>query len=201
MAASTMQSPKLKPALELPLPAVLPDTVAKEDASLQAIQHDVLALYDDHAARLLRYARSFGLSDACAEDVVQDTFVALFRHLVRGRPRHSLIGWLFRVTRNLALKQRRRASGAAPIDLVADLLLERLVDPADSPEERLAFSQRRRRLRSVVRALAPRDRQCVYLRSEGLSYRDIAGTLGISLGGVAKSLTRALARLASADRR
>lgn len=195
-----MQPPKLKPALELTLPAVLPDTVPNEGASLHAIQRDVLALYDDHAPRLLRYARSFGLNDACAEDVVHDAFVALFRHLVRGRPRHSLIGWLFRVTRNLALK-RRRAAGATPIDLVADLLLERLVDPADTPEERLAFNERRRRLRSVVRALAPRDRQCVYLRSEGLSYRDIAGTLGMSLGAVAKSLARALGRLATADRR
>ena len=201
MAAPAMQPPKLKPALELPLPAVLPDARPQQAASLQAIQRDVLALYDDHALRLLRYARSFGLSDACAEDVVQDAFVALFRHLVRGRPRHSLIGWLFRVTRNLALKQRRRAPDAAPLDVVTDLLLARLVDPADTPEERLAFNERHKRLRSVVRALAPRDRQCVYLRSEGLSYRDIAGTLGMSLGGVAKSLARALRRLAVADRR
>jgi RNA polymerase sigma-70 factor (ECF subfamily) len=191
-----MQPPKLNAALELPLPAVLRD----EGTSLEATQRDVLALYDEHAPRLLRYARSFGLSGACAEDVVQDAFVALFRHLVLDRPRHSLIGWLFRVTRNLALK-RRRATGAPSIDTVADLLIERLVDPADTPEERLELRERSRRLRSVVRALAPRDRQCIYLRWEGLSYRDIAGTLGMSLGAVAKSLTRAFGRLASADRR
>jgi RNA polymerase sigma-70 factor, ECF subfamily len=191
-----MQPPKLKPALELPLPAVLRDT----SASLQSAQGDVLAFYDDHAPRLLRYARSFGLTEEGAEDVVQDAFVALFRHLVAGRPRHSLTGWLFRVTRNLAIKQRRRA-GTPPADLLSDLLLERLVDPSDTPEERMAFDQRCRRLRSVVRALAPRDRQCVYLRSEGLSYRDIAGALGMSLGGVAKSLARAIGRLANADGR
>ena len=143
---------------------------------------------------------AFGLNDETAEDVVQDAFVALFRHLCLGRPRHSLTGWLFRVTRNLSLKQRQRERGA-PADLVTDLLLERLVDPADTPEERLAFNERCRRLRSVVDALAPRDRQCVYLRSEGLSYRDIAAALSLSLGGVAKSLARALGRLATADRR
>jgi RNA polymerase sigma-70 factor, ECF subfamily len=191
-----MQPPKLKPALELPLPAVLPDSAA----SLDAAQREVLSLYDEHAPRLLRYARSFGLTGEGAEDVVQDAFVALFRHLVARRPGHSLVGWLFKVTRNLALKQRRRA-GTPPADLLSDLLLERLVDPADTPEERMAFAQRCRRLQSVVRALAPRDRQCVYLRSEGLSYRDIAGALGMSLGGVAKALARALARLASADGR
>jgi RNA polymerase sigma-70 factor (ECF subfamily) len=195
MAAFPMQPPKPTPALELPLPAVLPDT-----ATLQALQLDVLALYDEHALRLLRYARSFGATEEGAEDVVQDAFVALFRHLALGRPRHNLAGWLFRVTRNLALKQRRRA-GVAPTDLVADFLLERIVDPADTPEERMLFAQRTRRLRTVVRALAPRDRQCVYLRSEGLSYRDIAAALGMSLGGVAKSLGRALGRLARADGR
>lgn len=191
-----MQPPKLKPALELPLPAVLSD----RSAALQAAQRDVLSLYDDHAPRLLRYARSFGLSEESAEDVVQDVFVALFRHLVLDRPRHNLTGWLFRVTRNMSLKQRRR-SGAPAADLVTDLLLERLVDPADTPEERMLFDQRSRRLRSVLQALAPRDRQCIYLRSEGLSYREIAGALGMSLGGVAKSLARALGRLTIADGR
>ena len=187
--------PKLKPALELPLPVVLP---AHE--SLETNQRTVLALYDDSAIKLLRYARSFGLSDETAEDVVQDVFVALFRHLCLGRPRHSLTGWLFRVTRNLSLKQRQRQRGAQA-DLLTDLLLERIADPGHTPEERASFKQRCRRLQSVMRALALRDRQCIYLRSEGLSYRDIASALGISLGSVSKSLTRALGRLASADGR
>jgi RNA polymerase sigma-70 factor (ECF subfamily) len=191
-----MQPPKLGPALELPLPALLP----RRAATLQAAQRDVLSFYDQHAPALLRYARSFGLTEEAAEDVVQDAFVALFRHVVLDRPRHNLTGWLFRVTRNLSLKYRRR-SGAPPTDLFTDLLLERLVDPADTPEEQLAFDQRSRRLYAVVRALSPRDRQCVYLRSEGLSYREIASALGMSLGGVAKALTRALARLSTADRR
>jgi len=191
-----MQPPKLKPALELPLPAVLPGRAA----TLQAAQRDVLGFYDQHAPALLRYARSFGLAEEAAEDVVQDAFVALFRHVVLDRPRHNLTGWLFRVTRNLSLKHRRR-SAAPTADLFTDLLLERLVDPAATPEEQMAFDQRAQRLRAVASALSPRDRQCVYLRSEGLSYREIAGALGLSLGGVAKVLTRALARLSAADRR
>src|SRR5690349_3161755 len=143
-----MQGPKLKPALELPLPAVISDRTA----TLEAARHDVLSFYDGHAPSLLRYARSFGLSDEAAEDVVQDVFVALFRHLVLDRPRHNLAGWLFRVTRNLSLKQRRPA-GTFPADRFTSLPVDRLVDPADTPEERLAFDQRSRRLRSVVRAL------------------------------------------------
>ncbi len=47
--------------------------------------------------------------------------------------------------------------------------------------------QGRRHLWAVVGALRERDRQCLLLRAEGLSYREIAGTLGIP-HGVAKSL-------------
>jgi len=52
----------------------------------------------------------------------------------------------------------------------------------------------------VIRALPPRDRRCLLLRAEGLRYRDIADTLGMSLGGVAKSLARSIARLVHVDR-
>ena len=52
----------------------------------------------------------------------------------------------------------------------------------------------------VVQALPARDRRCLLLRAEGLRYRDIANTLGMSLGGVAKSLARSIGRLVNADR-
>jgi RNA polymerase sigma-70 factor, ECF subfamily len=73
------------------------------------------------------------------------------------------------------------------------------MDPAGDPEQQLSDDRRRQRLCQVLRAMPERDRQCVYLRAEGLCYRDIARTLGISLGSVAKSLTRALTRLTSAE--
>ena len=53
------------------------------------------------------------------------------------------------------------------------------------------------RVRAVLKALPERDRRCVYLRAEGRRYREIANVLGMSLGGVAKSLTRAIARLSA----
>jgi len=74
-----------------------------------------------------------------------------------------------------------------------------VIDPAANPEQQLADDRRVRRLRAVVRALPERDRQCLFLRAEGLGYRDIAKTLNISLGGVAKSLVRTMTRLTNAD--
>ena len=62
------------------------------------------------------------------------------------------------------------------------------------------FSQQRRDcLLSVLQALPERDRDCLYLRAEGLQYREIAEVLDISLGGVSKSLARAIRRLGNAD--
>jgi len=49
---------------------------------------------------------------------------------------------------------------------------------------------------AVVEALPEQDRRCLFLRAEGLRYREIAEILDMSLGGVSLSLARSLARLA-----
>jgi len=63
----------------------------------------------------------------------------------------------------------------------------------------MASGQRQNRLFSVLRALPEQDQRCLYLRAEGLRYREIAGVLKMSLGAVSISLTRSLARLERAD--
>jgi RNA polymerase sigma-70 factor (ECF subfamily) len=62
-------------------------------------------------------------------------------------------------------------------------------------------SQTQRRLLAVIQALPEQDRRCLFLRAEGLRYREIAGILDMSLGAVSLSLARSLARIArSAER-
>jgi len=187
-------APPPMPTSSLELPYALDLAEAAPDAA--RLEAEVIHLFDAHADGLRRYVRSFGLSPAAAEDVVQEVFLGLFRHLRLGRPRHNLTGWLFRVAHNLALKQRKQQArwlGAA------DAFIAALADPAGGPEDQMADAQRRARLRSVARALPERDRRCLHLRCEGLNYRDIAGVLGVSLGWVSKSMTRALTRLMRAD--
>ena len=192
-----MSLSKLHPVIELPLPA----TIRVDDAaSSQAVKDDVVLLFDECATGLRRYLGSFGLGAEATEDVLQDVFLSLFRHLRLGRPRSNLKGWLFQVAHNLALKHRQKRLRRLQTESEWDAArAERVIDPAANPEERLAGDRRRQRLRSVLRAIPERDRQCLYLRAEGLCYRDIASTLGISLGSVAKSLARAVTRLTNAD--
>lgn len=192
-----MSSPKMPlPSIDLPLPVGLVADRRVDDAAVQA---EVLRLFDECADGLRRYASAFGLTPAASEDIVQEAFLSLFRHLRLGRSRENLRGWLYRVVHNLALKQRERGRRWLSVD--AGALAIRLEDPEVNPEERLAEAQRRDRLRAVARALPERDRRCLYLRAEGLNYRDIAGTLGVSLGSVAKSLTRAFERLHHSESR
>jgi len=179
--------------LDLSLPAVGPSRTADDTEA------HVLALFDRHAPRLLHYVGTLGVSALDAEDVVQETFLALFRHLRLGRDQTQIAGWLFRVARNLALKRLRTARRRPLLAAEIDALTALAIDPGPDPEARIVEDERRQRLRAVVRALPARDRRCVLLRAEGLTYRDIAVALGLSLGSVGKSLARAMTRLMSAD--
>lgn len=163
-------------------------------------QVEVVELFEELRDRLLRYLLVLGLSAHDGEEIIQESFLLLFQHLQRGKPRQNLRGWVFRVARNLALKQRsanqQRWHRAVVLD---EALLAQRADPNPNPEEQLQGRFRQQRLLAVVRALPEQDRSCLCLRAEGLRYREIAEVLGISLGSVAASMARSLARLGRAD--
>lgn len=163
-----------------------------------SLEEEVLSLFDLMRTRLLRYAVSFGISVQDGEDIIQETFLALFLHLQRGRSRDNLHGWLFRVTHNLALKQRMKIRNE-PTGLDMDGLLT--FDPGPNPEECILFGEKHARFQSVLRALSLDDQLCLRLRAEGLRYREIARITGISLGSVSSSLRRSLARLEKVEGR
>jgi len=174
--------------------------IAAFPAKQSEAEREVIRLFDEFRNPVLRYALSFGLSLHDGEEVTQEVFLALFRHLRLGRSRRHLRGWIFRVAHNLALRQRQenhRSGGTTEFDWAT---AERQFDPSPSPEDQVSSLQRRRRLLSVFRVLPQQDQCCLRLRAEGLRYREIAEVLGISLGAVSMSLTRSLTRLTRADR-
>ena len=165
------------------------------------IECKVIGLFDEFRASLLRYVLSFGLPMHDGEEITQEVFLALFRHLHLGKSRHNLRGWMFRVAHNLALK-RRRANQRSQDQMDPDQgIAEQQLDSSPNPEEQVLSAQRQRRLQAVLNALPEEDQCCLRLRAEGLRYREIARVLGISLGAVSISLTRSLGRLMCADER
>jgi RNA polymerase sigma-70 factor (ECF subfamily) len=173
-----------------------------EAAPASPLEQEVIDLFDELRNRLLRYLFSFGLAVPDCEEILQETFLALFQHLQRGKSRASLRAWLFRVAHNQALKKRMRSR--RDFHSFSDSITtakETVADPGPSPEDQLFSTQTQQRMRAVVDALPDLDRRCLFLRAEGLRYREIAGVLDMSLGAVSLSLGRSIARVARAIQR
>ena len=190
----------VKDSAPAPLLAIAPLTGLPQVTS-SALEGEVVALFDQYRSPLHGYLLGFGLTAADSEEIIQEAFLSLFQHLRDGKSRSNLRGWLFRVAHNMALKRRYRiqrgpqalSEGGAGDDCA--------VDPAPSPEDQLLTGETHRRLRAVVDVLPEMDRKCLFLRAEGLRYREIAEILDISLGAVSLSLSRSLARIARAWQR
>jgi RNA polymerase sigma-70 factor (ECF subfamily) len=172
--------------------------VVQSSSSPSTLEEEVVQFFNEFRNPLMRYVLSMRLDTPDAEEVVQEVFLALFRHLQQGRPRTSLRGWIFRVGHNLALKQRIRNGRRDRLESHDDLSESRIT--ADlNPEEEFEGAQRQEILLAAVGMLSDVDRGCLYLRAEGLRYREIADVLGISLGGVSLALGRALTKLSQVD--
>jgi RNA polymerase sigma-70 factor, ECF subfamily len=183
---------------DLLLPAT--ETVAR-DSLTRSSEEEVTALFEHFRGRLIRYLSSLGLPTHDGEEIVQEVFLSLYHHLQENKSRRNLRAWIFRVAHNLGLKKRTE-NGSLKLSVESEQSpAEQFRDPSPSPEEQIFFRQRQRRLMAVVEALPLQDRNCLYLRAEGLRYREIAQVLDISLGGVSQSLARAIKRLSEADYR
>jgi RNA polymerase sigma-70 factor (ECF subfamily) len=143
---------------------------------------------------LVSYAAGIvGLSDT-AEDVVQDTFISVWRHRASWTYSGTVSAYLYRITRNLALNSRR--------DDIAELARRewagrRLVDRiADGPDQDLAVRSLEDQIDSAIAALPARRREVFVLsRFHGLSYQEIGETMGIATRTVANHMVAALAEL------
>lgn len=173
--------------------------------TLEDMPHLVIALFDELRTPLCRYVISLGLSPHDADEVAQETFLRLHRHLAgreSGDPAHAqedtpenLRGWIFRVAQNLAHDQRRRARPRAMDSLDDSAGARNAVDTRAGPEQRLLQDERVARLHVAMQALPARQQQCLRLRAEGLRYREIAEVLEVSVSTVADMIHQALARL------
>jgi RNA polymerase sigma-70 factor (ECF subfamily) len=74
--------------------------------------------------------------------------------------------------------------------------LEKRFDPEMNPETLYLKKEVMTRLDAGIARLTEQQRHCVYLRSQGLRYREIASVLGVSVSSAAELLQRAVVRLA-----
>lgn len=151
------------------------------------------ALYRIHARRLQRFfARHTGLIDA--DDLVQETFArAAGAYPSPNRRIESAAAYLTKIAVNL-LRDRARAATrqglAGPVSYDEELHGE--IDPHRTLDERDALA----RLDAAIGRLNRRTRKIFLLhRVDGLTYVEIAGTMGMSVKGVKKQMAKALIQL------
>src|SRR5271168_1418973 len=116
-------------------------------------EREVIHLFEQFRNPLLRYVVSRGLSIHDGEEIIQEVFLALFRHLQLGKSRRNLQGWVFRVAHNLALKQSAANKKAQAMVDSDETLAQQQPDATPNPEEQAATSQRLERMQAVLRAL------------------------------------------------
>ena len=142
----------------------------------------------EHSARVYRLAYRLSGNAQDAEDLTQETFVRVFRSLADFSP-GTFEGWLHRITTNLFLDMVRRRARLRMEGLPDDT--DRLPGGGPDPEQVFSEAHLDPDLQSALDALAPEFRAAVVLCDvEGLSYEEIAATLGVKLGTVRSRIHR-----------
>jgi RNA polymerase sigma-70 factor (ECF subfamily) len=154
---------------------------------------EATTLYQELRKPLLRYLAGLGLSLDEAQDIVQESFLSLHKHLAGGGSQQNIRGWLFRVAHNRARSHQQSYSQRMrePLDAVFDA-----ESKESTPEQTALEREKFRRMDKAVRTLAVQERACLMLRAEGLRYREIGEVLGIPTSTVADLVDRAIKKLA-----
>ena len=131
-----------------------------------------------------------------AADLTQEAFLSAWRSLASFQGQSAFSTWLYRLTSNACIDFLRREKRRGALSLTAeDEEEERQLEVPDerfSPERELEKKEAQRTVREGLLSLSPEHREVLVLRElEGLSYEEIAQTLGLEEGTVKSRLARA----------
>jgi RNA polymerase sigma-70 factor (ECF subfamily) len=178
------------------------------------------ALVREYHSSLVRVARMFVPTQAAAEEVAQETWLAVLNGLDRFEGRSSLKTWIFRILTNIAKTRAVRDGRTLPFSALQDparvpeaaVDADRFLDadhprwpghwavkPVAWPEEALLAAETRARLAEAIEALPPTQRAVISLRDiEGWSSEEVRNALGLSETNQRVLLHRARAKVRAA---
>ncbi|MDR3763683.1 MAG: RNA polymerase sigma factor [Acidobacteriota bacterium] len=140
------------------------------------------ALYRIRRPELIRYLMRLGIDWVEAEDLAQEAFLRAFAAPDRKHP-DNLFNWALTCAKNLAIDRfrHRRKESLAPATLWKEWE-ETLIDHAAvNAEICMSEVDEQRQLAQAIAQLGAVEQQCLVLRSRGLSFREMASTLGIPM--------------------
>lgn len=177
------------------------DSDAALMARVKAGDHDAFRTLIERHQRAVVNVIYHALGDAWeAEDLAQRVFVQVFRSAGRYQPTAKFTTWLFTITHNAILNERRRRARHAAESLEAltqpgerDETGAQLADPrAADPAREASERELQQKIHAAIQALPDAQRTAVILcRFEGLAYDEIAEVLGCSVSAVKSLLHRA----------
>ncbi|MBJ2215359.1 MULTISPECIES: sigma-70 family RNA polymerase sigma factor [Pseudomonas] len=146
-------------------------------------------LYEQDSSRLLGVALRITRNKALAEDIVHDAFIKIWHGARSFDPlRGSARGWVFSVTRHLALDVVRSAGRDVPLD--------DQYEPLAEPAQTVEFAARSGQIHRCLEQLDPTRRTCIlHAYVDGYSHSEIAQKLSTPLGTVKAWIKRSLAAL------
>lgn len=168
------------------------DLVERAKAGDRAAMEELLAAV---APAVRRFGMRMCRSDADADDVLQETLVAVATHIGDFEGRSALTSWLFSLARSACARRRRGLKNQPPVP--SDGLPEH-ADEQPSPERRFESAELASVLTQALDRLPEDYREAILLRDmEGLTAPEAATALGISVDALKSRLHRARGALRS----
>ncbi|MVN22850.1 RNA polymerase sigma factor [Mucilaginibacter arboris] len=143
-------------------------------------------IYNRYAPQIFRVCLGYTNDADQAKDLVQDTFVSVWKNLSGFRNQSHISTWIFRIATNNCLRAVKVAKRMPAAELPSNL-----ADTFDeSPEEKLSF------LYKCIAELEETERVIISLELEGLPQAEIAEVVGLSNGNVRVKIYRIKEKLA-----
>ena len=152
-------------------------------------------IYDSFARKVLNFVYRMVHSLEEAEDLTQETFVAVYQKLGTLQDSDKFEAWLFRIARNFIYQRyRKRAPAAVSIDAPSEdgRLMTELVDSRKNPDEEYQTQELEGVITHVIADLPEKYREVFVLSAlQHLSYQQIANIVGRSVSSVKTDIHRA----------
>ncbi len=168
-----MQRPQNQPeGAELAFSVPVGLAVQKGQGTLK-LEEQITKLFDELRVPVYRYLLCTNVTPEEAEEIIQESFLRLFKHLHAKGREDNLRGWVFRVAHNIALDQhrdRKRLTPKSPEEWIE--LTEQRTDPAPNPEELLLRREKIARVHAAMSGLSNQQLQCDP-RGHGIHHRRV----------------------------
>ncbi len=151
---------------------------------IQADSFDFEAFFHAHYGRTARVIARVVGDRSRAEDLASEAFWKLWR--TPQAQGEGAGGWLYRTAVRMGLNDLRSGRRRQRYEALAD-------DPPNllTPEEAHAAEEEREQVRQILSVLRDREAELLILRSSGLSYHELAASLGLNPSSVGTLIARA----------